>query len=129
MVFPGEKRESRNRLKHPPLDREVQKTTEHTDRTVDRADRQPAFVFFLTSTPVLPHELVPVHFRTLVDTHYSPRLLFCFAIAPRPAAELAPLLHHADELLLAPRLLAGVGALASHEAGGLAYVRHATIIS
>ena len=41
----------------PRLDREVQETTEHTDRTVDRADRQPAFIFFLSSTTVLPASL------------------------------------------------------------------------
>ena len=72
----------------------------------------------------LPHELVPVHFPTLVDTHDSPRLLFCFATALRSAAELAPFLHLADEFLLAPLLLAGLGALASQEACCLVHVRH-----
>ncbi len=57
MVLPWEERESRNRFTHPPLDREVQDTTENTDRTVDRADCQPAFIFFLASTTVLPANL------------------------------------------------------------------------
>jgi len=76
----------------------------------------------------LPHELVPVHLPTLVDTHNSPRLLFCFAAALRSAAEFAPFLHLADEFLLAPLLLAGLGALAAQETCRLAHVRHVTHI-
>jgi len=42
-----------------------------------------------------------------------------------PAAELAPLLHFADECLLAPLLLSGLHALTAQETGRLAYLCHA----
>src|SRR5216684_502456 len=46
------------------------------------------------------------------------------ATALRSAAELAPFLHPADEFLLAPRLLAGLGALAAQETCCLVQICH-----
>jgi hypothetical protein len=73
----------------------------------------------------LAHEAVPVHFPTLVDTHDSPHLGSWLATTLRSAAELAPFLHLADELLLTPRLLASLGALAAQETCGFVEMCHA----